>query len=82
MQHTSNRQFSPQRVSDLRETRKECMRLYAELQEWDGVLFNNVLVDIRHTIKFSYNQTRLNSIHSRLTAMINSAMLDKISQGL
>jgi hypothetical protein len=67
---------------ELREKRKECLTLYEELQKWGIPLSEIDQHNLKNTIKFSYNQKRLNFIYNQLTVMVDNATMKKLSQGL
>ena len=69
-------------TSEMAQQRKECLALLEEVGKWGIRPFSKDRRNLISTIKFSYNRKRLNYVHTRLTAMRDNAMMNKLKEGL
>jgi hypothetical protein len=66
----------------LAEIRTRCLALVTELETWDIRPYRRDRIKLEKTIRFTYNMKRLSHIHDILETRLETAMMDKIAQGL
>lgn len=62
--------------------RQECLALVRELELWDVRPFKKDRLSLNKQIRYTRNLDRLDYIHNRLEALLNNAMMKKLSQGI
>jgi hypothetical protein len=69
-------------TDDITQIRVNSLLLLTELEKWDIRPYRRQRVDIVKTIKFTYNMKRLHHVHDMLLDLKNSALMNKLAQGL
>jgi hypothetical protein len=64
------------------EIRTRCLALVKELETWDIRPYRRDRIKLEKTIRFTYNMKRLTHIHEMLESRLETAIMDKIAQGL